>query len=69
LLPGDGSFDLVRLVRMLADIDGLASVGPEVINPELSGRPAVEAAQAACDRVRDVIAKALATDQANVSSP
>jgi sugar phosphate isomerase/epimerase len=61
LLPGDGAFDLTTVVRALADIGALTWVGPEVISPMLEAMPAVQAAQLAADRTRQVIAKALNT--------
>ena len=68
LLPGDGSFD--RPARTDTRRYRRACLGRSGSDqPRVLRSAAVEAAQAACDRVRDVIAKALATDQANVSSP
>jgi hypothetical protein len=43
----------------LAQIDALRWVGPEVISPTLAAMPAVEAAQLAGDKVRELIAAAL----------
>lgn len=59
LLPGDGSFDLVRAVRALQEICALRWVGPEVINDELAGLPALDAARLAGDRCREVIGQAM----------
>jgi len=59
LLPGDGDLDLTRAVRALAQIDALRWVGPEVISPTLEAMPAVEVAQLAGDKVRELIATAL----------
>jgi sugar phosphate isomerase/epimerase len=59
LLPGDGDLDLTRAVRALAQIDALRWVGPEVISPTLEAMPAVEAAQLAGGKVRELIATAL----------
>lgn len=58
LLPGDGSFDLLRVVRELDRIGALAWVGPEVISPVMAALPPVEAARLAGDRVRDLVARA-----------
>jgi sugar phosphate isomerase/epimerase len=57
LLPGDGSFDLPRVVGALDRIGALRWVGPEVISPVTEAMPAVEAARIAGDRVRDLIAR------------
>lgn len=59
LLPGDGAFDLTRVLRALADIGGLRWIGPEVISPELAALPVGEAAQLALDRSRAALAQAL----------
>ncbi len=40
LLPGDGSFDLPRVLRTLGRIGGLRFVGPEVISPVTAAMPA-----------------------------
>jgi sugar phosphate isomerase/epimerase len=58
LLPGDGCFDLPRVVRVLNAIGGLRAVGPEVISPTLAAMPAREAATLAASRVRDLVARA-----------
>lgn len=57
LLPGDGSFDLARVVRTLDRIGALRWVGPEVISPVLAAMPPVEAARVAGGRVRELIAR------------
>jgi len=59
LLPGDGCFDLTRILRTLARKDGLHAVGPEVISPAMAAMPAEEAAREAGDRVRRLVADAL----------
>ncbi len=59
LLPGDGCFDLPRVLRTLVRIGGLRFVGPEVISPETAAMPAVDAAQVAGERVRALVADAL----------
>ena len=59
LLPGDGSFDLPRVLRTLVRMGGLRFVGPEIISPETAAMPAVEAARVAGERVRALVADAL----------
>jgi len=59
LLPGDGELDLTGALRALDAIGGLRWIGPEVINPELSGLPIDDAAQLSLDRSRAVVAAAL----------
>lgn len=60
LLPGDGCFELTRVIRALAEIGGLRWVGPEVIHPDLAAMPARAAAALAGDRTRSVVRDALA---------
>jgi sugar phosphate isomerase/epimerase len=59
LLPGEGSFDLIRAIRALADIGGLRWVGPEVIHPDLAAMPPRAAAALAAERTRAVVQQAL----------
>jgi sugar phosphate isomerase/epimerase len=59
LLPGDGCFDLPRVLSTLARIGGLRAVGPEVISPATAAQPAVDAAREAGARVRRLVADAL----------
>ena len=63
LLPGDGSFDLPRVLRTLARIGGLRLVGPEVISPETAAMPAADAAQVAGQRVRELVADAFENEE------
>jgi sugar phosphate isomerase/epimerase len=56
LLPGDGSFDLPRVVAALDRIGALRWVGPEVISPSTEAMAPVDAARLAGDRVRELIA-------------
>ena len=56
LLPGDGCFDLPRVVRALDRIGGLGWVGPEVISPVTEAMAPVDAARLSGDRIRDLIA-------------
>jgi sugar phosphate isomerase/epimerase len=58
LLPGDGCFDLPRLVRTLGRIGGLSSVGPEVISPVTQAMAPAAAARLARDRVQALISEA-----------
>jgi sugar phosphate isomerase/epimerase len=59
LLPGEGSFDLLRAMQVLVRIGGLNLVGPEVISAELAARPAVEAATLARRSVEALLAEAV----------
>ena len=59
LLPGDGCFDLPRVLRTLVRIGGLRLVGPEVISPDTAAMPAADAARVAGERVRALVADAL----------
>jgi len=52
LLPGDGAFDLVRVVRTLDASGALALCGPEVISDDLHALAPEEAASLARDRLR-----------------
>jgi sugar phosphate isomerase/epimerase len=58
-LPGDGDFDLARVVQTLAAIDGLRWVGPEIFSAELAAMPAVDAARLAGGLVRSLVQSAL----------
>ena len=62
LLPGDGCFDLPRVLRTLARIGGLRLVGPEVISPQTAAMAPRDAARVAGDRVRRLVADALASE-------
>jgi sugar phosphate isomerase/epimerase len=59
LMPGDGTFDLTRVVRVLDRIGALRWVGPEVINPELAALPVEHVAHLAMEKVRVVLDAAL----------
>ncbi|MET0147363.1 MAG: sugar phosphate isomerase/epimerase [Ilumatobacteraceae bacterium] len=59
LLPGDGSFPLVEIVRALHDIDGLTMYGPEVLSDELHRRPATDVARLNAERLDGLLATAL----------
>lgn len=61
LAPGEGSLDLTRAVRALADIGALRRVGPEIIHPDWAAMPAREAAALAGNRTRAVVDRALAS--------
>lgn len=58
LAPGDGSLDLTRAVRALADIGGLRNVGPEIIHPDWAAMPAAEAAALSGEKTRAVLIEA-----------
>ncbi|MBL7487815.1 sugar phosphate isomerase/epimerase [Frankia sp. AgB1.9] len=58
LLPGDGCFDLGRLLGTLDQLGALRSIGPEVISPVTAAMPPAEAALLARDRVRELVRKA-----------
>lgn len=57
-LPGDGVFDLDRVVRVLQRIGALTWVGAEVISPDLAAMAPAVAAQLADGRVRALVAAA-----------
>ena len=57
-LPGDGVFDLVRVLRVLDRIGGLNMAGPEVLSVELHALPPLEAALRAAEAF-DAVAAAL----------
>ncbi|MGO8863771.1 MAG: sugar phosphate isomerase/epimerase, partial [Acidimicrobiales bacterium] len=55
LMPGDGSFDLSALLRILDKIGALRWVGAEVISPLTAAMDPAEAACLARDRMVDLI--------------
>jgi sugar phosphate isomerase/epimerase len=57
-LPGDGVFDLVRVLRALDGIGALGRVGPEVISPLTAAMAPAAAAEAGKARTRDLIDRA-----------
>jgi sugar phosphate isomerase/epimerase len=57
-LPGEGTFDLVGLVRLLDEMGVKAPLSVEIISPEHAARPVVEAARRAHDTARAVVARA-----------
>jgi sugar phosphate isomerase/epimerase len=59
-LPGEGTFDLVGLVHLLDEIGVEAPLSVEIISPEHHALPVVEAARAAHDATRAVLARARA---------
>jgi sugar phosphate isomerase/epimerase len=58
LLPGEGSFDLVGLVRTLDEIGSRAPLGVEVLSDELARRPVDEIARRTAEATRRVLAEA-----------
>jgi sugar phosphate isomerase/epimerase len=56
LLPGDGSFDLSRVLRALGAIGGLNQVGPEVLSEDLFALPAADAARRAAQSFDRLVA-------------
>ena len=67
LLPGDGSFDLARVVRVLDRKGALRWVGPEVISPATRAMAPADAARLAGGRVRDLIARVRSERAADTS--
>jgi len=63
MVPGEGELDLVRLLQVLADIGGVASVGAEIFSDELDRLPADTAA------LRVAQASAALLDEAGFSTP
>jgi sugar phosphate isomerase/epimerase len=57
-LPGEGSFDLVRVLRVLDEMGCLSVVGPEVLAEELFALPAMENARIAGEAYDRVMAAA-----------
>jgi sugar phosphate isomerase/epimerase len=57
LLPGDGSFDLLRTMRALERKRGLRWIGAEVISPLTAAMAPADAARLATGRVRDLVAR------------
>lgn len=58
-LPGDGAFDLERVVRILAAAGPLPRLGPEIISDELGAMQGPEAARLAAQSVADLVVRAL----------
>lgn len=63
MLPGNGTFDLVGVLRVLHRIGGLRMVGPEVLSDDLFRLPPVETAQRIAAATRAVLAEALPGDE------
>lgn len=57
-LPGEGAFDLVRFLRLLAETGTRAPIGVEVISDVQAARTPDEAARLAADATRRVLAEA-----------
>ena len=51
LLPGDGDFDLVSVMRTLEATGGLRWIGPEVFSSDLAAMGAADAARIARERI------------------
>jgi sugar phosphate isomerase/epimerase len=58
-LPGDGSFDLFRVLSILERIGALRSVGPEILSDDLNQLPPTQAATVAGARVSELMAQVL----------
>jgi sugar phosphate isomerase/epimerase len=58
LLPGDGSFDLPRVMASLDRIGALSLVGPEVISPAMAAMASRDAARLARQRVENLLSSA-----------
>lgn len=58
-LPGEGDFDLVRFLRLLADHGVRAPLCVEVINDELAAQPVEVVAQRTAEATRAVLGQAL----------
>jgi len=58
LLPGEGSFDLVGLVRTLDEIGSRAPLGVEVLSDELASRPIDEIARVTAEATGRVLVEA-----------
>jgi sugar phosphate isomerase/epimerase len=58
LLPGDGSFDLVGLVRTLDSIGSTAPIGVEVFSDELARHPVDEVVRRCAEATRSVLVAA-----------
>ncbi|MBO0856224.1 MAG: sugar phosphate isomerase/epimerase, partial [Nocardia sp.] len=56
--PGEGSFDLVRALRILDRIGALKRTGPEVISPDTAAMAPLAAARVGRERTLDVIGRA-----------
>lgn len=56
MLPGEGDFDLARLVSVLQEIRAVAPIGVEIFSDDLHSLGAVEAARRAGDATRALLA-------------
>jgi sugar phosphate isomerase/epimerase len=54
-VPGDGDFDLARVLRALDQIGGLQWIGPEVISPTTAAMPPLDAAHLTTTRIRALL--------------
>jgi sugar phosphate isomerase/epimerase len=55
LMPGDGAFDLVRVLAALDQKGSLRWIGPEVISPATAAMAPVDAMRIARERIEDLI--------------
>lgn len=61
--PGEGDFDLVRLIRLLDGMGGLSSVGVEMFSDEFDAMSAEEAGHRAGSSLRAVLEEAIPQGQ------
>lgn len=57
-LPGEGTFDLVGLIRLLDEIGARAPISVEILSPEHHALPVEEAARKAYEAARSVLLEA-----------
>ena len=54
-LPGDGELELMRVLTILRQKNGIVDIGPEIFSDKLDQLSATEAAQQACQATRDIL--------------
>lgn len=57
--PGEGVFDLARVLGALNDVGGLRSVGPEIFSPEYDAMAPEEAGRRSANSVRTALDESL----------